>query len=453
MRRSRGARASRSLALMTVLVLVPAGCGGSNADGGTTTSAVADTDASVEEGGTTQATAETLTIANFTAFSGEFADWGTEAQAGCVPAANLVNANGGALGHTFDCLPVDTRADATEAVTAAQQLLATEDNVVGVLGPSFAEASTMAIWDEAAIPYWPSTGDPRYNEQESDYFWRLNVSDDLIGAAFATWIERAGYERPALFVANDPSSQAAIENTKNGLEVFGIEPVAEVEVEEGQLSYRAEASEVASASPDVLVIQALDPGTIAAFLGDFVSRYEAIPIINHIPPQQPRLKTAVTGALGSSQAYDDLYISIHQYAPTEGEAWDVFNEALRASTEIDNPDQWAEDIYTMVNYDAVTLTALAIIAADSVDPTVFNEHIAVLTQPGEGKTVVFNFASGKEAIESGEAVQFTGTLGVVAFNEWHNSGGQFITVKPSGDTEEELGVITGDEISALTSQY
>src|SRR5205823_8747606 len=74
----------------------------------------------------------TLEIAGFQPFTGADATFGPELMAGCEPAALLVNRSGGVLGHHVKCVPVDTRGDPADAVPAAQQLLATASNLLGV---------------------------------------------------------------------------------------------------------------------------------------------------------------------------------------------------------------------------------------------------------------------------------------------------------------------------------
>src|ERR1700738_763862 len=78
----------------------------------------------------------TLTFASFNPFTGPDASFGPEMQAGCVVASSLINKAGGVLGHQTTCITVDTRGDPADAVPAAQKMLATTSNLVGMNGPS-----------------------------------------------------------------------------------------------------------------------------------------------------------------------------------------------------------------------------------------------------------------------------------------------------------------------------
>src|ERR1035437_6270243 len=94
--------------------------------------------------GTTPSTHETLAIGEFNPFTGPDASYGPEMAAGCIPAVNLINQAGGVLGHKLECVVADTRGDPADAVPAASQLLATQSNLVGILGPSSDEADATA---------------------------------------------------------------------------------------------------------------------------------------------------------------------------------------------------------------------------------------------------------------------------------------------------------------------
>ena len=73
----------------------------------------------------------TLTIANFSPFSGPNNDYGYLEQSGCMAALHYINADGGVNGHKLTCQIVDSRGDPADAVPAAQKMLATTSNLDG----------------------------------------------------------------------------------------------------------------------------------------------------------------------------------------------------------------------------------------------------------------------------------------------------------------------------------
>jgi ABC-type branched-subunit amino acid transport system substrate-binding protein len=55
---------------------------------------------------------KTLVIGMINPFSGPNAEFGQEMNAGCVAAAQVINANGGVRGDRLACSPVDSKGDA-----------------------------------------------------------------------------------------------------------------------------------------------------------------------------------------------------------------------------------------------------------------------------------------------------------------------------------------------------
>ena len=117
----RPARLSVRVALFVLVAVAAAACG-------TTQSA------------TPKSYSGTLTFASFNPFTGPDASFGPEMAAGCITAAHTINKAGGILGHQTQCVTVDTRGDPADAVPAAQKMLATTENLVGMNGPSSDEA-------------------------------------------------------------------------------------------------------------------------------------------------------------------------------------------------------------------------------------------------------------------------------------------------------------------------
>src|SRR5580700_748125 len=103
---------------------------------------------------------QTLVIANFDPASGPNAAYAAFEQAGCVPAINLINQDGGVLGDKLTCQEVDDRGDPADAVPAAQNLLATTSNLVAVVDQnSGLLTATTPLFNAAHIPELSIGGD------------------------------------------------------------------------------------------------------------------------------------------------------------------------------------------------------------------------------------------------------------------------------------------------------
>jgi hypothetical protein len=165
--------------------------------------------------------------------------------------------------------------------------------------------------------------------------------------------------------------------------------------------------------------------------------------------QAPWLK-AVNTAIGAGSMVK-YFEGMQPYAPTTGPAWSTYNKALLASaSKVPNPSQWSSDPYSMTYYDAVNVMALAMLAANSTSPAVFNKDVTTVTEPGPGKTVVTSYAAGKTALAAGKKIQYVGAGGPIVFNTSHNSTGAFEAAKYVSGNLVLAGSITAAQIAALS---
>src|SRR5450759_196618 len=119
-----------------------------------------------------------LIIGMINPFSGTNAAFGLDMNAGCVAAVQVINAKGGALGHTFKCVPIDSKGDAADAVPAVTQALAEYTNMVGVIGPGTdAATATMPLLEQAQMATIGANGDVSFNQNSYKYYWRITPSD------------------------------------------------------------------------------------------------------------------------------------------------------------------------------------------------------------------------------------------------------------------------------------
>ena len=109
-----------------------------------------------------------------------------------------------------------------------------------------------------------------------------------------------------------------------------------------------------------------------------------------------------------------------------GPAYDEYNKNLLASgADIDKPAQWSQDIYSEGGYDGVIIDALAMLAAGTTDPSVWNGDIMKVVTNSSGATVVNTFADGKAALAAGKTINYEGATGGFGFDQWHNSSTGF----------------------------
>lgn len=425
-------RAAASLACVLALALGAAACGGSASSG------------SGGSGGSSGGKA-TLDIAGFVPFSGPDAPFGPELMAGCNTGITAVNRAGGVLGHKLDCVGTDTRGDPADAVPAANQLIATHPNLVGVLGPTSDEAdATIPIFEQAKLPMFVDTGEPRYDHTTLTYFWRLFPPDNVQGEVMALWAHHLGYSRGAAVFGTDVSSQSNVPVLLTTMRKLGGRIVSNEALALDQSSYQTEVARMIQTNPQVIMSEA-DPQTDATFLAELKQLHGLIPIID--TDVTLAFRHAVTLAIGAANM-EKYYTGIQPYAPASGPAVNAYNSTLLSlAAKIPNPKQWLGDTYSIRPYDAVQVIALAMTAAKSTSPADYNKYIRTVTEPGAGKTVVYTYAQGLAALKAGKQIQFIGAGGPIQFDAWHNSAGAFEALHYNGKNNVVVGEISSRQIS------
>lgn len=392
----------------------------------------------------------TLVVAAFNPFTGPDAPFGPEMTAGCYPGVREVNAAGGVLGHQLACVSIDTRGDPADAVPAASKLLATTSTLVGILGPSSDEAdSTVPIFNQAKIPMFADTGEASFDHSSYSYFWRLTPADDVTGYAMALWGHQQGWTRGAAIFGNDITSQSNVPTLLSGITALGDAVAINEKIALDQASYRSEVERLIAARPQVIYTE-LDPQSAATFFSELKQLSGMIPVIGTGTTLQPNWLKAVSGSIGESDL-KHYYTGENPYAAPSGPSWSAFNHSLLASAaSVPNPSQWSSDVYSMSNYDAVIIMALAMTAAKSTSPSVYNAYIAKVTEPSPDAVVVHTFREGKQALASGKPIQFVGAGGVVVFDKWHNSTGGFEFAEYTGNGHIALkGSLSAAQIAPL----
>jgi ABC-type branched-subunit amino acid transport system substrate-binding protein len=411
------------------------------------TLAVAAACSSASGGGSRPAT---LVVGEFNPFTGHDAAFGPEMVGGCVPAVRVINAAGGVLKHRLTCLEEDTRGDPADAVTAAEQMMATQTHLIGVLGPSSDEAlATVPLLNRGKLPMFVDTGQAAYDHSKYAYFWRITPADDVKGYALALWAHQKGYTRAAAIFGNDVGAQSDVPTlvtafTKLGGTITYNKPLAL-----DQSSYRTEIENMLAGHPQVIFTE-VDPQTGATFLSELQQLHGLVPVIGtEVSLQAPWLK-AVNSAIGAG-AMAKYFTGMQPYAPATGPAWQAYNKSLLASAaKVPKPSQWSTDPYSMTYYDGVVVMALAMIAANSTNPAVFNSYITQVTEPGSGKKVVYTYAAGKAALRAGKQIQYVGAGGPIAFNFWHNSTGAFEAARYLNGKPKIVGQVTAAQIAQLS---
>ena len=393
----------------------------------------------------------TLTVAAFNPFTGGDAAFGPEMMAGCLAAANSVNAAGGVLSNKVVCSAVDTRGDPADAVTAAAKMLATTPHLLGVLGPSSDEAdATAPLINAAKIPMFADTGEASFDQTKLQYFWRMTPADDVLGYAMALWAKEKGYLRGAAVFGNDVGSQSVVPTLLKGYSTLGGQMVSNQKIALGQSSYQPEVEQLIAAKPQVIFTEA-SPQADATILAELQQLGHLIPVVGSDATVEAAWLQAVSAAIGKP-ALSKYFVGAIPYAPATGPAWQVYNKYVLSTPGVTKPaSQWSDDSYSMVDYDGLIVMALAAEAAKTTNPAVYNKYIEAVTTASSAAETVHSYAEGVAALKAGKKIDYVGATGLIAWNQYHNSTGGFEVTgyQPNGSTPL-IGTITADQIAALT---
>jgi len=416
--------------------IVLGACGSSGSNGSTT-------------GTSTTGGTNPLVFAVFNPFSGPDASFGPEQLAGCLPAAAAIEAAGGIFGHVVvTCKTSDSRGDPADAVPAAEQLIATTSNLVGVLGPSSDEASaTVPLFNRASIPMFGDTGQAIFNTSTFQYFYRITPPDDATGYAIALWAHDKGYKTAAAVFGSDISSQGSYPTVIAGFKHLGGNIVLAQLIPLDQSSYRTEIESLIAVHPDVIFTEA-DPQSSATYMGELKQLYHMLPIIGTTGTTQPPWLKAVGDAVGAS-AFKTYFTAAQPYAPVTGATYDQWLAEIKAvKSKVPQPaSQWYADSYSMAAWDSINIMALAMLEAKSVNPVDFNAYITKVTAPSAGAVLVHSYAEGKQALAAGKKIQYIGAVGEITFDKYRNSPGAFEIVASDGTTAVQT--YTAAQISAV----
>jgi ABC-type branched-subunit amino acid transport system substrate-binding protein len=312
-------------------------------------------------------------------------------------------------------------------------MLATTSHLFGVLGPSSDEAdATAPLINAAKVTMFADTGEASFDQTKLPYFWRMTPADDVQGIAMALYAKQKGYLRGAAVFGNDVSSQGSVPTLLRTYKSLGGNMVINEKIALGQSSYQPEVEQLLAAKPQVIFTEA-SPQADATFLAELQQLGHLIPIIGTDGTVEPAWTSAVGTAIGKP-ALTKNYVAAQPYAPATGASWTVYNTNMLASAGVATPkSQWSPDPYSMVDYDGLTVMALAAAAAKSTSPAIYNKYIEAVSTNSAGTTPVHSYAQGLAELKAGKKIDYVGATGPIIWDKYHNSTGGFeiATYQPS----------------------
>src|SRR5229473_6679538 len=327
---------------------------------------------------------------------------------------------------------------------------------MAVVGCTSDEAATVApIIDRAKIPMFCMTGQSEFNKTTAKYFHRLVPADvydayAMVGSALYG-PGHSPYKKAALVFGNDIGSQAFVAPATNAFTKLGgtIAINQPINLTPGT-SYRTEVAAMLATHPDVILTEAL--GAAGTYLKEVKTQNggQMIPFIGTSATIDPTWFQQVRDAIG----VDDLvkyYAGVDLGYAFSGPAYSEFltNLNAAASTFADAP-KYKQRGSTLHLYDGIIMTALAMVATNSADRTVYNPKIIEIANGTSGATVVNTYKDGVAALKAGKSIRFEGAGGQNNFDQYNNSQSGYILVGYDKDGNEvRAGSLTPDQTSKL----
>jgi branched-chain amino acid transport system substrate-binding protein len=399
-----------ALAAAGAVTVALAACGGSSTSGSV--------------GGNSLA-GQTLNIGVIYPYTGDNAVQGAIGTAGCLAGIAPVNAAGGVLGAKLACKSFDTKGDPADAVPAANQMMSSASPVM-VIGASDDAVATAPIVTGQHVTNFATIGDPHYDNQKNQYFWRITPSDALQGIALGYYAAKHNFTHTAAVFTSDLGAQTSVPPLRTEYKKLGGKFAADVTLTPGQSSYRTEVSQIIASHPDSLISE-MDPQSSTTFLSEYqqLNGGQLPIVIGTERTSSSDWIQPVLDAIGPAN-FQKYIKAITPYVSLSGAGYDLYkSKLLGLGSQVQDAGSYTGHPYAIADYDAVNIMALAMTAANSASPKTYNSFITKVTDQSSGATVVHTYADGVAALKAGKTIQFVGASGPLVFNKYHSAGRGF----------------------------
>jgi len=250
----------KALALIAILALVAAACGGS--DGGSDDAVVevetTEAPATTEAPTTTAAPApagDPLVLASLMPLSGDLASLGPGIALGAALAVEQINAAGGINGQPVQLIEGDSGCDGAVALTSLNDVIA--QGAQGVMGAA-CSGTSLAILDTAiaaeVVMVSPSNTSPQFTKIDKKGFYARTAPSDLLqGDVLASLLVEDGVQTVSIISRADSYGRGLAEATAAAFEAAGGTVKTIVYHATDATEFTSEVTAVGKGAPDAIV--------------------------------------------------------------------------------------------------------------------------------------------------------------------------------------------------------
>lgn len=346
--------------------------------------------------GATTEESDTIKLGGNFELSGGASAYGTLMDEGIKMAVAEQNAADGLLGKEIEYVSYDNKSEPSESTSVATRL-ATEDNVVAILGPATtgaANAQSPAVTRAKVPAILPAaTGDGVTMDGDSvlEYVFRVCFQDSFQGKALAEFAQTDLQATKAVILV-DNSTDYAIGLADAFKETFTGEIVAEENFTAGDTDFKAILTNIAQMDYDVIFL----PGYYEEG-GLIIKQAREMGIAQPILGPDGFANSTLVELAGADNV-DNVFYASHFTPNSEDPKVQEFLAAFEA--EYGKP----ADSFAALAYDAAQLVFDAIATADSTDPQAITDALAA-TEDFEGVTGTFSFDENHNPIKSAFVIE------------------------------------------------
>lgn len=339
-----------------------------------------------------------VTIGVLVPLTGELGEFGKIVADAIEFGVGEINAAGGTVCGDIRTVVADTGGDPETGIREATNMIESE-GAIAILGPT--SGIMVALVDlakrEEVVIMSPYAGTITLNELGGDFVYRTVSSDLGDGAASGLWLSTRGYGSVAFMVQNEESTISPAEVARTEVEEAGIDITDFVVYNPGQPSYQAELTSVLASDPDAIFLAGgqesgvtlIKEAVAGGFDGEWLFTADlAVP--------------EIFDAVGADLINDKAFVEFADADPSLPE-FISFEERYPGAGAPFAPN----------SFDMVTLVALSLEASGQCDGAGINSVIRGVSDVG---TPVSTFAEGRDALASGDDINYEGASGPLVFD-------------------------------------